>query len=62
MKGEPPTSWSTYIHSFHVSQVDNNNDPNKSTSLLDASKKETWTALLEKQEKKAKEEVKTATE
>jgi len=40
---------------FHVRQLENNNDPNKSTNVLDASKKETWTALIEKEEKKAKD-------
>ena len=56
-----PDIW-TMTHIFHVRQLDNKNDPNTSTNLLDANKKETWKALLEKEEANVKAEAAEAVE
>jgi len=53
---EIPNIW-TMTHIFHVHQLENKNDPNTSTNLLEANKKETWKALLDKEEAKVKAEV-----
>ena len=50
----PSDDWKSYYHVFHVRQLENKNDPNTSTNVLDAGKEETWKALIEKEETKAK--------
>ena len=56
----PSDDWKSYYHVFHVRQLENQNDPNTSTNVLDAGKADTWKALIEKEEKKAKEQAEAA--
>uniref|UniRef100_A0A7S3CJF5 Uncharacterized protein n=1 Tax=Strombidium rassoulzadegani TaxID=1082188 RepID=A0A7S3CJF5_9SPIT len=42
----------TMLHIIHVRQLENENDPNKSSNILDYSKKDKWESFLEKEAKK----------
>lgn len=56
----------TMTHIFFVKQLENENDPNKATNLMDYQKESAWKALFDKEAKKkvakVNEEVKEAAE